>query len=262
MPEIDQQIISRAKALGATMAGIADIDSLKAGPTYAFLKKFGPKANGIYSTPAEEAITDIKWPKNVGAGIILALSHPEERPELDYWSNIEGGTPGNHILIKINRELSAWIEMTFRIATHRLPYDVESGGIYLKDAAVSAGLGCIGRNNVLVTPTFGSRVRLRAMLVEADLASTGPIDFDPCDGCEEYCRKACPQNAFESQVHSIDELGLNDLPGRDGNFSRAKCKIQMDQDVAAAVPTDDHPSGSGSAVKYCRQCELACPVGR
>ncbi len=262
MPEIDQQIISRAKALGATMAGIADIDSLKAGPTYAFLKRVGPKVNGIYSMPAEEAITDIKWPKNVGAGIIIAVSHPEDRPELDYWSNIEGGTPGNRILIKINRALSAWIETTFGIATHRLPYDVESDGIYLKDAAVSAGLGCIGRNNLLVIPTRGSRVRLRAILVEAELASTGPINYDPCDGCDEYCRKACPQNAFERQEYSPDELGLDDLPGRDGSFSRAKCKIQMDQDVAAAVTIDDHPIGSGSAVKYCRRCELACPAGR
>jgi epoxyqueuosine reductase len=76
------------------------------------------------------------------------------------------------------------------------------GGIFLKDAAVLVGLGCIGRNNLLLTPELGSKVRLLAMLLEAELAPTGPIDFYPCEGCEEFCRKACPQNAFGETVFS------------------------------------------------------------
>jgi epoxyqueuosine reductase len=61
-----------------------------------------------------------------------------------------------------------------------LSYFIETGGIYLKDTAVLAGLGCIGKNNMLVTPELGPKVRLRALLLEEDLTPTGPIDFDPC----------------------------------------------------------------------------------
>lgn len=272
MAALGKQIIEKAKALGATMAGIADIEPLKGSPSSEFLRKAGPKADGIYWKPGERDFIEIRWPEKAEAALIIGVSHPEDTPDLDYWSDSKGGTPGNRILMDINRKLSSWIEATLDIKTYRMPYGVESGGIYLKDAAILAGLGCIGRNNILVTPDHGCRVRLRGLLIEAELTPTGPVDFDPCDGCREYCRQACPQNAFERQVHDVEELGINNLPGRDGSFSRARCKIQMDRDVAAAVgstgegaPSADNTTDSdslGRHVKYCRRCEFACPVGR
>jgi epoxyqueuosine reductase len=157
-----------------------------------------------------------------------------------------------------------------------MPYWVEKGGIYLKDTAVLAGLGCIGRNNMLVSAELGPRVRLRGMLLEDELTPTGPITFDPCAGCEEFCRRACPQNAFDRVVLSAAEAGMYTLPGRDGCFSRAKCYIQMDKDVEdsdmavakgflsgldkSALVTGGI-SRTEKRIKWCRQCELACPVG-
>ena len=79
-------------------------------------------------------------------------------------------------------------------------YHVEKGGIFLKDAAVIAGLGCIGKNNILVTPDYGPRIRLRAMLPDEEISPTGSNDFDPCSGCDAPCRQACPQNAFDRFV--------------------------------------------------------------
>jgi epoxyqueuosine reductase len=38
---------------------------------------------------------------------------------------------------------------------HRpLQYKVEEAGMFLKDAATLAGLGIIGKNNLLITPEF------------------------------------------------------------------------------------------------------------
>lgn len=271
MSDLGKQIIKRATALGASMAGIADLEPLKTAPSSQLLKKVGTKADGVYWKPEEEGFIEIRWPEKAEAALIIAVYHPEETPDLDHWSNSKGGTQGNRVLMDINRKLSSWIKESFDIRTHRMPYGIESGGIYLKDAAVLAGLGCIGRNNMLVTPAFGPRIRLRALLIEAELIPTGSIDFDPCNGCDEYCRKACPQDAFVTQVHDADSIGISDLPGRDGGYSRAKCKLQMDRDVAAAADSvrnwkstsgnaaDD--DSSGKHVRYCRRCEFACPIG-
>ena len=131
---------------------------------------------------------------------------------------------------------------------HRpLPYRVEHGGTLFKDAAALAGLGTIGKNNLVITPEYGPHVRLKAMFLDVDLEPTGPIDFTPCEGCDMPCRRVCPQEAF-----------------RNGSYSRALCNMQMGEDEANEViienwEDDDLP---GKVREYCRACELACPVAR
>lgn len=257
------------------MAGIASVELLKKSPAHEILSKFGTQIDGVHSFAGLEDFNEIKWPAKAKSALVIAFSHPQDKPELD-WALPSGNAPGNRLLQRINRELSAWIEETLRIKTHKMPYLVEVGGIYLKDAAVLGGLGCIGRNNLLITPELGPRVRLRAMLLEDELTPTGPTTFDPCDSCEEFCRKACPQNAFDRIVLSSVETGMYTLPGRDGCFSRAKCSIQMDKDVEdSEIAIDEgflpemYPSGvktegmyqTEGRIKWCRRCELACPVG-
>jgi epoxyqueuosine reductase len=268
------QIIDKAKKMGASMAGIANVELLKKSPSHVIIKKLGMEIDGINPYGEICDFDEIKWPAEARSALVIAVSHPQDKPELDWWDGLTG-TLGNSELIRINRELSAWIEETFNIKTHKLSYFIEKGGIYLKDTAVLAGLGCIGKNNMLVTPELGSKVRLRALLLEEDLTPTGPIDFDPCDGCEEFCRKACPQKAFEKIVISSAETGLAPLPGRSGCFSRSACLIQ-----SSVYTKDDEDSGidenkmlnpaiydvedidkTKNYFESCRLCEFACPVG-
>jgi epoxyqueuosine reductase len=194
--------------------------------------------------------------------VVIAVLHPEDAPEMDWWLG-HNDPPGNRILAKICRDLCPWIEERFGIHPLHLPYHVEKGGTYLKDAAVMAGLGCIGKNNMLVTPEYGPRVRLRAVTVDADLFATGPREFDPCRGCMEFCRRACPQKAFGTRQYTVEGYGQNLLPGRDGHYSRPLCNVQMekDHDTAKEQPAKrfDDPV---KIIKYCRRCELACPVGK
>ncbi len=271
-----EQIIGKAKQLGAAIAGIASVELLRKSPSHEILGKFGTKIDGVHSFEGMiEGFNEIKWPANVKSALVIGVSHPQDEPELD-WTHGSGNTPGNRILQRINQELAAWIDEALGIKAYRMSYWVEKGGIYLKDTAVLAGLGCIGRNNMLITPELGPRVRLRGMLLEDELAPTGPVTFDPCAGCAEFCRKACPQNAFDRIVLSPVETGMYKLPGRDGCFSRAKCYIQMDKDVEesdmavakgflsgldkSALVTGKI-SRTEKRIKWCRRCELACPVG-
>ncbi len=262
------QIIEKAKELGATMAGIASVELLKKAPSPELIRKIGMEVDKIRSNLGrwKDKFAEIKWPAKARSALVIALSHPEDKSELDDW-NPGGGSPGNNILVRINRELSVWIEETLGIKTHKLPYSIEYGGIFLKEAAVLGGLGCIGRNNLVITPEFGSRIRLRAMLLEDELTPTGPIDFDPCNGCEEFCRKACPTNAYEKNVFSSVETGMDSLPGRDGYYNRANCMFGI---IARDLILDgiedfncdiEEESEIQEGIRYCRKCEFACPGG-
>ncbi len=255
-------ILEKAIKLGATMAGLASIELLKKSPSHRIL---------TMKTGLEiENFSGINWPPDAKSALVIALHHPEDEPELDWWDT--NSSRGNSILIKICRELSDWIQKELNIKTYRMPYSVERGGIYLKDTAVSAGLGCIGKNNLLITPEFGPRVRLRGMLLTEELPQTGPISFDPCEGCQEFCRKACPQDAFGERVLSSSETGLAELPGRDGSFSREKCMVQMRKDMEESdvdfdkgvqyISDVETMTTTEKLVKYCRKCEFACPVGK
>ncbi|RKX94608.1 MAG: epoxyqueuosine reductase [Spirochaetes bacterium] len=261
-PDLGARIIEKAKELGATMAGIANIELLRNSPSHRIIKmKTGLEI---------EDFPGIKWPEDSKSALVIAVSHPEDKPELDWWDT--NSSPGNSILIKINKELSIWLQEEFGIKTYKMPYSIERGGIYLKDTAVLAGLGCIGKNNLLITPELGSKVRLRGMLLSADLTPTGPIDYDPCEGCEMFCRKVCPQNAFLERVLFSSEIGLDKLPGRDGSFSRQKCMVQMYVDMERSninfnqgvqyISDTEEMADTKNLVKYCRQCELSCPVGK
>jgi epoxyqueuosine reductase len=269
-PDKAKQIIDKAKEMGASKAGIANVQLLKKSPSHAIIKKLGMEIDGINPYKGISTFDEIKWPTRAKSALVIGVSHPKEKPELDWWTGLKG-TIGNSELIRINKELSAWIEETYKIKTHKLPYFIEKGGIYLKDAAVLAGLGCLGKNNMLITPEFGPKIRLRALSLEEELTPTGPIEFDPCSGCEEYCKKACPQNAYGNIILSSSEAGQASLPGRDGCFSRAKCMIQMDKnceeagvDIFETQKPDIDIRGIKKPkhyIKYCRLCEVACPIG-
>jgi len=65
-----------------------------------------------------------------------------------------------------------------------------------KYAATRAGIGWIGKNDVVITEKYGPRVRLSAVLVDAPLSFGEPITESKCpDGCT-LCVELCPCNAL------------------------------------------------------------------
>jgi len=260
--EIAERIIEKAKSLGASLAGVAGVVQLKQSPSHLvnpiIERNSGVSAKG---TAGGAAPGEVIWPEGLKSVVVIAVEHSEEQPELDWWYG-KKSPPGNRNLMRINAALSKWVVQTLGFSTRRLPYHIDRGGIFLKDAAVLAGLGCIGRNNILVTPEFGPRIRLRAMLIDVAIAPTGPITYDPCAVCDQPCRRACPQGAFDDTSMFSEQMDLSALPGRDGSFSRSACNIQMIEDIDTAGQEVNPRSGQmEKIVKHCRRCELACPVG-
>ncbi len=227
---LSRAIITRAIEIGASAAGVVKHEALQ----------------GV--TPADQL--DSSWPARTQALVVLTLTHPEEEPGLDYWG-VPGGTVGNSRMGQMLRELSEWLRDAHGLDSRPLGYQVDPNGVMLKDAAALAGLGVIGENNLLVTERLGPRVRLRALSLMSggeSVETTAQAGFRPCDGCSGPCHDACPQDAFV-----------------DGRYQRERCSGQMAIDESQRLATVvDTPDGQRalSLVRYCRACELACPVGQ
>ena len=284
--ELTEAIVEKAKGLGASVLGVADVGTLKGSPSHRIYPKIGMDPEVPWQDAPEEALHhEVEWPADAVSAVVIGVEHPASRPELDWYDG--KGTPGNRILIRITKDLSAWLEETFSVKSYRPPYFIESTGIFLKDSAVLAGLGCIGKNNMVITPEYGPRIRWRALLIDRAAKATGPVGYDPCDGCPQPCRRACPVKAFDHAAYSSSELGQSTLPGINGTYDRVTCNAKMSRDVekaARAMAASDEegdalastmnefeeavlamPKGDGEpqyGVKYCRMCELSCPVGR
>jgi epoxyqueuosine reductase len=257
--ELGQAIHDKARELGADLVGIARIADLKRSPSHTIIGKIA-SYNGVGTIQEEgqdQAV--VTWPQGFKSAIVIAIAHPVNEPELDWW--FSGNSDGNRHLIRIVSGLADWLENGAGFKCSRLPYHIERGGIYLKDAAVLAGLGCIGRNNLFITPQYGPRLRLRALLTQAELPSTGDSGFDPCHGCSAPCLEACPRNAFAEQVYSPAACGQSELPGRSGTYDRLACNREMVINEAnfEEVRLEDQEK-TGKRVKYCRECELSCPI--
>jgi epoxyqueuosine reductase len=231
-PGIDQKlgdlIVDKAVSLGASLAGLVSGESVRNAPSY-------------------QASKDVYLSEDIQSFIVMALEHGEKDLYLDWWDG-NLGTEGNRQLIRISRRLKKWLKKTYGITAYDSPYFIQKGGVFLKDAAVLAGLGVIGKNNLLITQQFGPRVRLHALCVNAIIEQpTFLLDFSPCVHCHCPCMTACPQNAFQS-----------------GKYDWRQCKIQLEKDEkdnTALKNTGTMYYGS-VCIKYCRKCELACPVGK
>jgi len=249
--ELAAVLVKKAIKLGADVAGLAPVSALQNSPSEQLFPHMKDHARDHFAERVTTGLPHgvVKWEEEEQTLLVFGLSHPKNDPALDWWVG-ENDPPGNRKLMDIAKALKAFAEREYPGLTVFLkPYHVEKGGVYLKDAAVAAGLGCIGKNNLLITPRFGPRIRLRAVGVSAVLPGSGPLEFDPCNNCGAPCRTSCPQSAFAEEIYTTADGAL--LPGRDGRYYRAACVMEMTKNEEAP----------GETVRYCRTCELRCPVG-
>ena len=101
--------------------------------------------------------------------------------------------------------LSNWIEAQGDYLSVPIPsyaplvfHEYEAWGVLsLKHAAVNAGLGAFGRNGLMHSPSYGTLLRLGAVVTSAELPGDPVILEDPCPEKCGACFKACPPGALK-----------------------------------------------------------------
>ncbi len=74
-----------------------------------------------------------------------------------------------------------------------------------KHIGMIAGIGWIGRNNLLVHPAFGSHVRYNTVLTDMPLEMTEPLNRG-CGECRA-CITSCPGAAIKPEPSEFDHIG-------------------------------------------------------
>jgi len=77
---------------------------------------------------------------------------------------------------------------------HALGFKAEIGA-HRKEAAVRAGLGAIGKNDLVINPQYGSWVAYQTLITDAEIDIDEPFTEDLCGTCDK-CLKACPTGAL------------------------------------------------------------------
>jgi epoxyqueuosine reductase len=111
-----------------------------------------------------------------------------------------------------------------------------------REGARRAGLGFYGKNTMLITPRHGSWVVLGALLTEAAIEPSAPLDLD-CGSCR-LCIDACPTGA-------LDEPGVLDT---------TRCLSYWTQ-APHSIPAP-YREELGSSVYGCDICQDVCPWNR
>jgi epoxyqueuosine reductase QueG len=89
-------------------------------------------------------------------------------------------------------------------ASQMVDWKTQKGHLSHKHVAWAAGLGWIGRNNLLVNEKFGSRIRLVTILADIPLVISSPAIKD-CGSCLD-CLSLCPAGAIKVRQEEFDHL--------------------------------------------------------
>ena len=89
-------------------------------------------------------------------------------------------------------------------ASQLVDWKNQRGHLSHKHVARAAGVGWIGRNNLLVNQRFGSRIRLITILTDLPLKIDSP-SLNHCGTCH-HCLSVCPAGAIKERQEDFDHL--------------------------------------------------------
>ena len=153
-----------------------------------------------------------------------------------------GGEDYHRVMRDRLGELERYIQLELAGA-RTLSYS-DTGAILERDWAQRAGLGWIGKNTCLLSPSVGSYFLLGEILVDRALDASAPFATDHCGTCSR-CIDACPTGAIVAP-HRLDAR---------------RCISYLTIEVRGPIPRELRPL-VGDWIFGCDVCQEVCPWNR
>lgn len=166
----------------------------------------------------------VKFPKDVVSGIVDLPT----REYYDWYNKVNG------ILSQITSHAVTTLKDLGYQATTRT-------GLPQKTVATRAGVGWVGKSNLLVTEQYGSMIRLASVLTDAPLTAAKPINESKCGDCR-LCVDACPAGALTGKLW-------------DTTVSRDEI---LDTSACSAMAVSRSIQGFGVPIELCGKCFAVC----
>jgi len=206
--------------LGADLCGIASVDSFEIAPE-------GFRPTDLYP----ECKSVIVFAKKIPESIFYTKSNIP----YSFVDDI-----ALHEVLRLSLDISVKLE-NYNIAAIPIPsepYDywdkdtmTGKGLISLKHAGYLAGLGVIGRNNLLCNPEFGNLIKLGAILSNTKLDADTILYDDFCSDKCNLCVNSCPSGAIKGS-----------------SVVQEKCRLQSEGTTKKGAP-----------ITICNNCRRICP---
>ena len=191
---------------------------------------------------------DFDFPAWVHSAIVLGCATLDEAYDYEMYIQYQGQRNWHKPIYTLLEALSARLAHTLRqerCQAEHLTFEDSISIIDLKKAAVLAGLGTLGLNNVVVNKEYGPRIRFGAVFTDLELEPDRPLDDYYCSSCT-ICWGGCPTGA----------LGPN-------GFDRSRC-------IAEFNPTPEMLERQKQMLKFptpvtrrqCISCLTSCPIGK
>lgn len=129
---------------------------------------------------------------------------------------------------------------------YRKYLDTLSYDISHKMVATRAGLGWIGKTDLLISKKFGPRLRLVSILLESNPGEIAvPVEKSRCGKCI-ICVEKCPAGAASGMLWSTNVF-------RDQFFDAFRCREKCGELARQKLKVDE---------RICGLCVSVCPVGK
>lgn len=253
MDNLTSEVITLLQANGASVVGISNVERFDGAPKGHHPRDFLPRARSVITFGVALLHQALYWEEHL---VNSELVPPEHRKDVlqNYFYRQTGYAMVNQLLDIMALRVSNFLESRgyrslffpatygtatiWRFISDRIPS--RSGLFSQRHAAVNAGLGEFGLNNLVVTPDYGPRIRFNSVITEAELTPSRLLKEKVCIGesCS-ICLENCPGAISLRPVFDSEVVWYN-TPAR--------------TDTDACIRLSD--------IHYCLgRCIKVCPVG-
>jgi epoxyqueuosine reductase QueG len=206
MNMLQNEIITLLKSNGASLVGIANTEIFSGAPKGHHPCDFVPRARSVVTFGVALLHQSLYWEGHLSESELVPREHRKDVLQ-NYLYRETGYIMVNRLLDMLGLRLANFLESKgFSSLFFPATYGTGSVWEYIKEripsgfglfsqrhAAVMAGLGEFGLNNVVVTPEYGPRIRFNSVISEAELEPNPLLKKKVCLGesCS-ICLNNCP----------------------------------------------------------------------